>query len=89
MNGAPFLTQKQLFEQLANTGNHYSHLRKGRKYAYFSTGGWSENEELVAELEKEPVWNWTLVEWRRGGHYKFEIIRENYLKNEAPKSSRE
>jgi hypothetical protein len=61
----------ELFEKLENTGNHYSSFRKGKKYIYFSTGGWSENEELVQELKKELTWNLLLVKWERGGHYTF------------------
>jgi hypothetical protein len=62
-----------IFDKLENTGNHYSYFKKGRKYVYFSTGGWSENEELIVELEKTFCFNLLLIEWQRGGHYKFSI----------------
>jgi hypothetical protein len=63
----------QFFEKLEFTGNNYSTFQKGRKYVYFSTGGWSENEELIERLKKERIFNFLLYSWKRGGHYVFEI----------------
>ena len=68
--------QKELFNKLENTGNDYSFFKKGNKFVYFSTGGWSENEALITELEKTFCFNFLLVEWKRGGHYKFQIFKE-------------
>jgi hypothetical protein len=48
------MTPKELFESLENTGNDYSYFKKGRKYVYFSTGGWSEEE--FAELSPSEIY---------------------------------
>jgi hypothetical protein len=69
----------ELFNKLEDTGNHYSYFKKGRKYVYFSTGGWSYNEELISELEQELVFNILLCEWKTGGHYKFKIPNKELL----------
>jgi hypothetical protein len=69
----------ELFNQLENTGNHFSYYKKGRKYVYFSTGGWSENEELISELEQELCFKVLLVKWETGGHYTFQIPEKNML----------
>ena len=82
------MNAKELFEKLENTGNIYSYYEEtedeyGRKIVIFSTGGWSENEELVRELEKELIWKILLVKWERGGHYTFEIpqdMERKYIK---------
>lgn len=37
-----------------------------------STGGWSGNEEIIAELRKTMFWMLYWEEHRRGGHYKFD-----------------
>ena len=63
----------ELFRKLENTGNYYSYFKKGRKYVHFSTGGWSDNEQLIFELEREMCFKVLLVEWKTGGHYKFKI----------------
>ena len=45
--------------------------KRGNKY-YISTAGWSDNEEIVANMEKNFVW-WAF-HWyssMRGGHYVF------------------
>jgi len=63
----------ELFEKLENTGNHYSYFKRGRKFVYFSTGGWSYNEELIAELKQELCFGLLLVKWETGGHYTFKI----------------
>lgn len=35
------------------------------------TGGWSENEEIVQEIEKSFFSTLYYVKWERGGHYYF------------------
>lgn len=41
------------------------------------TGGWSGNEDIIAALrEHEAFWMICFVEWRRGGHFKFETTEE-------------
>ena len=63
----------QFFGELEFTGNNYSTFKMGRKYVYFSTGGYSANEEIIERLEKERIFNILLYSWKRGGHYVFEI----------------
>jgi hypothetical protein len=69
----------ELFNKLENTGNHFSYFKKGRKYVYFSTGGYSENEELISELERELCFKMFLVKWEAGGHYTFKIPPKELL----------
>jgi len=71
------MTAEELFEKLEHTGNHYSSFYMGRKYVYFSTGGWSENEDLIRELRKTFIFKMLLVEWKYGGHYKFKKTNKN------------
>jgi len=73
-------TPEEIFSMLENTGNHYSYFKRGREYVYFSTGGWSENEELIRELEKHHWFNHMLREWKAGGHYKFKIPKTEVQK---------
>jgi len=88
LKGGGIMKPIELFEKLKNTGNQYSFFRKGKKYIYFSTGGWSENEELVQELKKEIVWHILICKWESGGHYTFmkpiaEIMNKDFeLKRE-------
>jgi hypothetical protein len=75
--------QSELFSSLQNTGNHYSYYKKGKKFVYFSTGGWSDNEELISELQNKSIFKLLLVKWETGGHYTFKIIKKKeVLKNE-------
>lgn len=83
------MTPKELFYKLENTSNPYSYFGRGRKYVFFSTGGWSENEELICELEKELVFKLLLVEWQRGGHYKFEIPNKDLLNHDFSKKTKD
>lgn len=66
----------ELFDKLEHTGNHYSYFKRGKKYVYFSTGGWSENEELISYLEKSFWFKMLLVKWEVGGHYTFKKLKE-------------
>jgi hypothetical protein len=65
-------------EEMFNSLNYlpYSMFKRGRKYVEFATGGWSDNEELVSQLERTIAWKLSLVEWKRGGYYKFEIFKK-------------
>ena len=76
----------EMFNQLENTGNHYSYFKRGRKYVYFSTGGWSDNEELVSELKKELCWSLLLVKWEAGGHYTFKIPSKEMMFTDLKRS---
>ena len=39
----------------------------------FSTGGWSGAERLIAFIESRMDTGYMMVQWRRGGHYIFEV----------------
>ena len=67
------LTPEEIFDRLENTGNIYSYFKRGRKFVYFSTGGWSKNEELISELEQNLWLKLCLIRWETGGHYTFKI----------------
>ena len=81
------MTPNELFQRLENTGNMYSYFKRGRKYVYFSTGGWSENEELVNELKSELVWGMLIFSWSRGGHYKFTVPNKELLNRDFEKNT--
>ena len=57
---------------------HYGRCWKdGDGTWHFSTGGWSENEDIVEAMEQNEAWwmmNWYLS--KRGGHYEFRKITE-------------
>ncbi len=42
-----------------------------------TTGGWSENEEIISELSETMFWSFWWEESKRGGYYKF-ILYKNY-----------
>jgi hypothetical protein len=42
-------------------------------HVYFSTGGWSGAETLIALIESRPDTSMPMIQWRRGGHYIFEF----------------
>lgn len=47
--------------------------QKGHKF-YISTGGWSGNESLIGEMQRNFMfWSLCWVSSRRGGHYRFHI----------------
>jgi hypothetical protein len=54
----------------------------GRGLVYsLSTGGWSENEDLIEAMRTNLVfWGICWLESRRGGHYKF--LLPDYLESE-------
>lgn len=50
--------------------------RKVHRY-YISTAGWSGNESIIRSMEKnEMLWHNIWVQSRRGGHYIFELEKE-------------
>ena len=43
-------------------------------FCFISTGGWSENEELIGSMKKNQIfWLFCWVASHRGGHYEFEV----------------
>lgn len=83
------MTPEQLFNILENTGNHYSYFKKGTKYVHFSTGGWSDNEDLIFSLKQERVYNFLICEWKSGGHYKFTIPTKELMHYDFQNSNSE
>jgi len=81
------MTPKQMFEMLKHTGNQYSYFKKGTKYVHFSTGGWSENEELINELKNERIFYHLHCKWESGGHYKFRIPPKELMNYDFKKTS--
>jgi len=59
----------ELFESLYDTG--YGSITKTNDLISISTGGWSDNEELIAEFRKTHWWNKNFVIHKTGGHYFF------------------
>lgn len=79
------LKPEDIFNRLENTGNIYSYFKRGKKFVYFSTGGWSENEELISELEQQLWFKLCLVKWETGGHYTFKIPKKEVMPNSSQK----
>jgi hypothetical protein len=53
--------------------HEYREHEKTYRYS-ISTGGWSGNESIIREMEKNTVmWHFNWVQSRRGGHYIFEL----------------
>ena len=79
---------KEMFKQLEDTADAYAYFKKGRKYIYYSTGGWSDNEELINELEKELCFNLLLIKWETGGHYTFKIPNDEIMNMDIKRKHR-
>ena len=59
----------------------YREKKKVRQYD-ISTGGWSGNESLIRAMEKtDMLWYMIWVQSRRGGHYIFQINKEDENEN--------
>jgi len=77
----------EMFRKLELAHPVYSFFRRGTKYVQFSTGGWSENEELISELKKSRCFNHLLIKWEVGGHYTFKIPSKDILEYDFDKNS--
>jgi hypothetical protein len=48
-----------------------------------STGGWSGNESIIRSMKKNDLlWHTTWFSSRRGGHYIFEVLNDEYRRKE-------
>ena len=50
-------------------------VREGNSIIYYiSTGGWSENEELISAMKNNHMfWLFCWISSHRGGHFEFEV----------------
>jgi hypothetical protein len=61
----------------SNMGYWTEYPRTGRTVYHLSTAGWSGNESIIRQLERNRVfWSMSFCSHHRGGHYVFEI-RDN------------
>jgi len=54
----------------------YKRPYKGVQKIFFSTGGWSGNEDIIDAIERNIFlthFKLSLVSWKAGGHYGFEL----------------
>lgn len=71
---------KEFIESLRNNAWNceYGYIKLNIKMASkrfkleLHTGGWSENEEIIEELQKNLFWLFCWQKSERGGHYYFE-----------------
>lgn len=50
--------------------------KDGKQVLQLTTGGWSENEEIIMEIEDTMFWILWWQESQRGGYFKFEHIEK-------------
>ena len=50
--------------------------KNGRVMLELTTGGWSENEEIIDEILNSWFWNLWWQESKRGGYYKFMYVEK-------------
>ena len=65
---------EKFVEDLAKAFQPYGRTKRRGRYLHLSTGGWSENESIISDLQNNYLF-WTMhwVSSRRGGHYLFYI----------------
>lgn len=65
------------FRELLNAlwDTHYGSIHEGRKYLQVSTGGWSENEAVLPQLQSTAYWFMHWAKSERGGHYTIKVKR--------------
>jgi hypothetical protein len=68
----------ELLKDLYNT--HYGSIDEDENLISIHTGGWSDNEELIAEFRQTGWWLMHLEIEARGGHYFFETEGEKSWK---------
>jgi len=53
----------------------HEYIKDKKVHLYnISTGGWSGNESIIDEMRKtNMLWHLNWVQWRRGGHFIFEL----------------
>jgi hypothetical protein len=76
---APIFVREALADCAENCCASYSEEEAGNIvgepviHGYFSTGGWSGAESLIHLIESRFDTRYSMLQWRRGGHYIFEF----------------
>ena len=63
--------------------------KNGRVMLELTTGGWSENEEIIDEILNSWFWNLWWQESKRGGYYKFMYVEKMSFAEEIKENKQE